>query len=84
METPATTDFASPDVPSGVPWELIVNIAENLLQSRQYASLVSLLVSSRYYRDALGLVAKRFVVVRGDDVEELEERAPHPGTEHVE
>jgi hypothetical protein len=62
---------------------LLVCLAEHLLQSRQYAAFEKLLRLSRYSREMLSLVHKRFEVVMEQEVERLGMLALEPGTYHV-
>jgi hypothetical protein len=66
-----------------LPVELLVCIAEFLLQDKQYGTYEALVLSSKSTKDALALSRKRFAVVRGDGVAGLGNFALAPGTEQI-
>lgn len=83
MHTPAPTDTLPAAGAPCIPGELLVCIAEHLLQSRQYAAFAKLLRLNRYSKEMLSLLHKRFEVVMEHEVERLGMLALEPGTQHV-
>jgi hypothetical protein len=84
MESATPTDI-TPTAPARprMPCELVICVAEYLIQGGKYGTYADLRLLDSFCRDALLLLEKRFLVIELDDIDRLEEIAKQPGSEHV-